>query len=121
MSSWKYRKNEPSNIRGTCVRCGKNPQKKKIRRGREIYLSLCSYCDNGRTSKRKQHYERKPYRVHLKDCCEKCGFEPMHVCQLDIDHVDGDHNNNNSDNLQTLCANCHRLKTVINKDWQQGT
>lgn len=39
------------------------------------------------------------------------------MCQLDIDHVDGDHTNNNPINLQTLCANCHRLKTFLNKDW----
>jgi 5-methylcytosine-specific restriction endonuclease McrA len=31
--------------------------------------------------------------------------------QLDVDHIDGNHRNNNPENLQTLCANCHRLKT----------
>lgn len=46
--------------------------------------------------------------------CERCGFVPEHWCQLDVDHIDGDHSNDNSDNLRTLCANCHRMKT-----WQQ--
>ena len=45
-----------------------------------------------------------------------CGFVPMHPCQLDIDHIDGCHSNNDHDNLQTLCANCHRLKTHMNGD-----
>ena len=29
---------------------------------------------------------------------------------------DGNHKNNCPDNLQTICANCHRLKTVISGD-----
>jgi 5-methylcytosine-specific restriction endonuclease McrA len=36
--------------------------------------------------------------------------------QLDVDHIDGDHTNNELNNLQTLCANCHRLKTQVNND-----
>ncbi len=43
--------------------------------------------------------------------CIKCGFVPEDICQLDVDHIDGNHQNNDPTNLQTLCANCHRLKT----------
>ena len=57
-----------------------------------------------------------PYRLHKKDACEQCGFIPEHVSQLDVDHIDGDNTNNDLSNLQTLCANCHRLKTFNNKD-----
>jgi 5-methylcytosine-specific restriction endonuclease McrA len=46
-----------------------------------------------------------------------CGFVPVHSCQLDVDHIDGNRNNNDLANLQTLCANCHRLKTKLNKDY----
>ncbi|MFL6518165.1 MAG: HNH endonuclease signature motif containing protein, partial [Bacillus sp. (in: firmicutes)] len=49
--------------------------------------------------------------------CEKCGFKAEHPCQLDVDHIDGKHNNNDESNLQVLCANCHRLKTFVNRDW----
>lgn len=56
------------------------------------------------------------YRKHVKEVCEKCGFIPEDICQLDVDHIDGNHKNNDSSNLQTLCANCHRLKTKIQKD-----
>ena len=49
-------------------------------------------------------------------CCERCGFEPEHTCQLDLDHIDGNHSNDSPDNIQTLCANCHRLKTHTNGD-----
>lgn len=60
--------------------------------------------------------KRKKYRQHKKDSCEQCGFIPEHSCQLDVDHIDGNHSNNSVGNLQTLCANCHRLKTHKRKE-----
>jgi 5-methylcytosine-specific restriction endonuclease McrA len=56
------------------------------------------------------------YHIFKKDLCELCGFIPVNICQLDVDHIDGNHLNNSQENLQTLCANCHRLKTFLNKD-----
>ena len=47
--------------------------------------------------------------------CEFCGFIPIHECQLDVDHIDGDKTNNEKSNLQTLCSNCHRLKTFLQR------
>lgn len=64
----------------------------------------------------KRNNKRKKYRKHVKDKCSKCGFIPEDMCQLDVDHIDGNHKNNDITNLQTLCANCHRLKTKINKE-----
>ena len=55
----------------------------------------------------------KPYRKYKKKYCELCDFKPVHPCQLDIHHVDGDHKNNNKKNLKTLCANCHRLISCV--------
>lgn len=51
------------------------------------------------------------YLAHKKDHCEKCGFKPVIKEQLDVDHINGDPLNSELDNLMTLCANCHRLKT----------
>ena len=49
-----------------------------------------------------------------------CGFIPTVPSQMDIDHIDGNHNNNDKSNLQVLCANCHRLKTYQNQDWSSN-
>lgn len=112
MGKWRYRKKEAINIRGVCVRCNKNKQKKKSKnRG---YHPLCSACEI-------QLYQKtipasKKHRRNLKLLCSKCGFTSEYTCQFDIDHIDGNHNNNKTDNLQELCANCHRLKTYLNKD-----
>lgn len=53
---------------------------------------------------------------HKKDRCEECGFKAEHPCQLDVDHIDGNRFNPDPSNFRTLCANCHRLKTLINGD-----
>ena len=63
---------------------------------------------------------RKKYIKHIdKDTkCILCGFKALNKCQLDVDHIDGNHTNNSPNNLQVLCANCHRLKTFLSKDWE---
>jgi 5-methylcytosine-specific restriction endonuclease McrA len=63
---------------------------------------------------------KRPYSIHKKDSCEACGFVPELSLQLDVDHIDGNNSNNDPDNLQTLCANCHRLKTYRNKDYSKA-
>ena len=46
------------------------------------------------------------YEKNLKKSeCEICG---MSGCRLEIHHIDGDHANNELDNLITLCASCHK-------------
>jgi 5-methylcytosine-specific restriction endonuclease McrA len=64
----------------------------------------------------KTKFYRKAYQKHPKPVCISCGFIPEDPCQIDIDHIDGNHKNNNKENLQALCANCHRLKTKKNKE-----
>ncbi len=64
---------------------------------------------------------RKPYTRHKKEYCEECSFVAKHRVQLDVDHVDGNKKNNDLSNLKTLCANCHRLKTLESGDaWNIG-
>ena len=122
MGKWKYRKLEPTHVRGMCVKCGISPQMSK---GANSFRPLCQSCHHNEHPKllvsRAQYKKNNPekfygYRVHKGDACVVCGFIPEHPCQLDVDHIDGDHSNNSLENLQTLCANCHRLKTLHSRD-----
>ena len=122
----RLKKPEAPEIQGTCVVCNDRKQTLRIK-GK--YRPTCIRChrqkhinmDNHNNTIREIHRkERKPYRDFLKDSCEKCGFIPEHTCQLDVDHIDGNHYNNAEENLQTLCANCHRLKTHLNRDWDKS-
>jgi hypothetical protein len=65
-----------------------------------------------------QALKKRPYILKKGECCELCGFIAVHSCQLDIDHIDGNHKNNSENNLQTICANCHRLKTAQQLSWK---
>lgn len=65
---------------------------------------------------RRQNARYWPYRLFKGHSCERCGFIPEHRSQLDVDHIDGNSKNHERSNLQTLCANCHRLKTIENGD-----
>lgn len=113
MGKWLFRKPEPFQVQGVCVSCKQRRQKKKG----AGFTAQCSTC----YKKRWKHTPNKTVKFKRsikKSYCEKCSFKAEHSCQLDIDHIDGNRNNNNLENLQTLCANCHRLKTWYNKDWE---
>jgi len=45
-----------------------------------------------------------------------CTAKIAHDIMLEVDHVDGNPSNNSDENIQTLCANCHRYKTFMHKD-----
>lgn len=68
------------------------------------------------------------HKQHRKDYCENIDGRVANThCtatiidkryQLDVDHKNGDSANNEPENLQTLCKNCHGLKTHENRDWE---
>ena len=45
--------------------------------------------------------------------CSRCGWNKKHpitnVTPLEVDHIDGNAENNSEDNLRLLCPNCHAL------------
>ena len=76
---------------------------------------------------------KKLYSHQRKTHCEHCGYSPLtdiRVQQVEdlkirnrlirtlltVDHIDGNHMNDDDDNLQTLCLDCHAIKTVLNED-----
>ena len=47
-----------------------------------------------------------------KDVCKWCN-KTEHESNIDCDHIDGNHDNNNPNNLQFLCKSCHSKKTNV--------
>jgi hypothetical protein len=93
--------------KGVCM-CGNQQESKGIVNGKQSFSRYCSSC-------KKRKLRNSVFVKKL--VCEKCGFKAKHPAQMDIDHKDGNHKNNRIENLQELCANCHRLKTIEEKDY----
>ena len=99
-----------------CSVCGLT--KIKLRNSKALSLGGKYKCKSVYTKARNKSIY--PYIVYKKDYCQHCDFKPVHSSQLDVDHIDGDRWNNDPANLQTLCANCHRLKTHLSGDSNSG-
>ena len=84
--------------------------------GIPIYRTVCYKHHQQRSGLRSGSYTK-----HKKGYCENtdgrlgitCAAPIITQDQLEVDHIDGDHSNDSPDNLQTLCANCHRIKTSM--------
>jgi hypothetical protein len=131
---------------GNPVAVTRNYYDAKGRKTHVSWRKYCSPCHNQRTAEKyglsnikeitaqRNGFESvadyinsmHPYRKYRKDYCENVDGRLGHKCtativwsgQLQVDHIDGNHDNNDPENLQTLCANCHTLKTNIYRDWE---
>lgn len=101
--------------RPKCSQCKRNLAAKGKAPG--TFRSACSTCSRGYSKSPESRLNERPWKRFKKDFCEQCGFIPVHPCQLDVDHRDGDKSRNSEEDLITLCANCHRLKTQMSKDF----
>ena len=73
-------------------------------------LDLCFYGSRVQSHTLKLRLIRDGYKTQS---CEQCGISHWNSEEipLELDHIDGDRFNNNFDNLQILCPNCHAIKT----------
>ena len=68
-----------------------------------------------------QYTRIAPIRKHLintrGNTCECCGLSTWlnNPITLEVHHINGDRTNNNLDNLQLLCPNCHSFTTTWRK------
>ena len=96
----------------------------KTRKGsfiRHRFYRLCNTCIE--TTPRKNQLLPKLFKNTK---CANCGLDakilgPEGMCVMEIDHIDGNSNNNHKKNLQQLCSNCHKVKTQIEKDWMKNS
>ena len=107
---------------------------------------VCNKCHSQRIATELNGFEsitefsnsRHPYLKYRKDVCENTDGRLGFVCTytspseeqlisagllgsfkgwLQVDHKDGNHLNNDEENLQTLCACCHSIKTLSAGDY----
>lgn len=112
-----------------CLKCNKKVKNYRSRKGERKYCSFdCqknanyeTYIDrwkNGLDSGMSGKYGIRLYiRIYLfnkynSKCC-KCGWGEInnHTSKipLQINHIDGNYMNNNEENLELICPNCHSL------------
>ena len=70
-----------------------------------------------------QHIRR--YLMDKYSCkCQLCGWGETNpytnTVPLEIHHIDGDYKNNNEDNLQLICPNCHSLTETYKSHNKSG-
>ena len=105
-------------IRPVCrvIGCGKlgHNTGTKDSNGHYYYRQICESHHN-----EKYGMKSGKYTIYKKTYCERCFISDnkMSSSILQVDHKDGNKNNNSPANLQTLCYTCHKDKTSICKDW----
>ncbi len=90
-----------------------------------------TYINNWRTNKTSEsiqtvnisRYLKRYFFEKFKEKCSACGWDKKHPTTghppLEIDHIDGNSNNNEESNLRILCPNCHAL-TINYKSLNKG-
>ena len=95
----------------------------------EVYIKnwKAGKVDGGR-GRNTRNISRHIKRYLVEKCgeaCTKCGWNEAHiiggVVPLEIDHIDGNSENNIEANLQLICPNCHSLTaTFRNRNYGKG-
>lgn len=109
-----------------CIECGSSLQRSSYRYCSNKCQSMYQYKDyikrwrsgevngsRGVVTKNISNHIRR-YLVDKYDAqCSQCGWGEKHPITgsvpLEIDHIDGDAENNTEENLRLLCPNCHSL------------
>lgn len=90
-------------FKSECGRCQTDRKKGVIREG--IVIHKKSYCEN--------------FDGHLGFNCpvpSKESWVGFEIGCLDLDHVDGNHDNNTPENVKTYCKLCHNKKSIEQGD-----
>lgn len=101
----------------TCICCAKSLTYQKLfcsNKCQGLHLIAQSFkkIENGDTTLGEQRY--KAYMIYKHGAkCMKCGWEEIHSITgnvpVQLEHIDGNPDNNEVSNLKLLCPNCHSL------------
>jgi Zn finger protein HypA/HybF involved in hydrogenase expression len=122
-----------------CLNCGKPLNKRQTKycsnncQGEYEYNEFIKKWKLGLENGMRGSYQLSNYIIrYIKEkynnkCC-KCGWDKINPTTgnspLEVHHKDGDYTNNDEDNLELLCPNCHSLtdtyKNTLNHKGRQG-
>lgn len=113
----------PKKPRKKCITCGK-----EVKRAKAVYCSSQCMADHTKAKKVEEWKEdpntativgglsRTIRHFLLKEAdnkCQNCGFEGYNSVTgnsiLEVDHIDGNCDNNTPENLRVICPNCHAM------------
>lgn len=90
------------------------------RRGKKGWSPVDIFCENSKYARPNLRAAVLKYNIIPLYCCSKCELgsewdnEPL---SLELDHINGMHNDNRIENLRWLCPNCHsQTKTFKGKN-----
>jgi len=110
--------------RPNCANINCNNPTDQKRSGKDGWITWRPFCSTCYRTGRGVRENYPPDVIPIKkNYCENidgrlgsvCQAKDLELFQLDLDHIDGNKENVAPENFQTLCKNCHALKTI-----QQG-
>ena len=109
------RKEKPCIICGTPILAGLN--KKTCSRSCANKLRSGTHYHCGSLKDKVKNYQSLKIRlIALRGkVCERCGYNKFEILQ--VHHRDKNHNNNDLDNLELVCPNCHYEEHLLQKSW----
>jgi hypothetical protein len=88
------------------VNCGYCNKLFDLPKSKKLQVNYCSrFCKD--TAQIESNYRLKALRYYGEKC-QRCGFD--NILALEVHHKDEDRANNDINNLEVLCANCHRIE-----------
>ena len=77
-------------------------------------LKVKAFAENGgKLGHVPLHFLGRALRTLYGESCQQCGWSQRHdktgKIPVEVEHIDGDWQNNRLDNLKLLCPNCHAL------------
>lgn len=99
--------------------CGANSKEGFIKHREKYERYINDWLSGNNTGGRKKGYGtvsnhvRKYLFEKHRNSCSLCGWSEMNsftnTIPLEVEHIDGDHENHSPENLTLLCPNCHSL------------